>query len=187
MAQLEAVGKVICACPRNVAVGIKIIKWVYICSSCEASETPKAKGSYSVISCDSDSSYTMDLVYVPMPHLPRIGHGWRLLGICKNRLTNSPPLGTILCYKSPTWCIRIPKTIKVLGQMPHLAWGQIMLTNHCKSPPIAWPGVGGAAACFQSLKPLFVNTSSFFPLFVLKWKHGKQKVASLSIEYSNQL
>ena len=30
MAQLGAVGKVIRACPRNVAVGRKITKWVYL-------------------------------------------------------------------------------------------------------------------------------------------------------------
>ena len=40
-----------------------------------------------------------------------------LLGICKSRLTNSLPLGTILCCKSPTFCIGIPKTMKILGQM----------------------------------------------------------------------
>ena len=30
MAQLGAVGKVTLACPRNIAVGMKIMKWVYI-------------------------------------------------------------------------------------------------------------------------------------------------------------
>ena len=30
MAQLAAVGKVIHACPRNAAEGMKIMKWVYI-------------------------------------------------------------------------------------------------------------------------------------------------------------
>ena len=30
MAQLEAVSKVIRACPRNAAEGMKIMKWVYI-------------------------------------------------------------------------------------------------------------------------------------------------------------
>ena len=76
------------------------------------------------------------------PHLPQVGQGWGLLGICKSRLTNSPLLGTILCRKSPTFCIGIPKSMKILGQMPQ-PWGQIMLTNRYKSPPIARPGVGG--------------------------------------------
>ena len=83
--------------------------------------------------------------YAPIivkPHLPQVGQGWGLLGICKSRLTNSPLLGTILCCKSPTFCIGIPKTMKILGQMPQ-PWGQIMLTNRYKSPPIARPGVGG--------------------------------------------
>ena len=79
---------------------------------------------------------------IVMPHLPQVGHGWGLLGICKSRLTDSPPLGTILCYKSPTFCMGIPKTMKIYGQMPQ-PWGQIMLTNRYKSPPVARPGVGG--------------------------------------------
>ena len=32
--------------------------------------------------------------------------------------------------------------MKILGQMPQ-PWGQNMLTNRYKSPPIARPGVGG--------------------------------------------
>ena len=35
------------------------------------------------------------------PHPPQVGQRWRLVGICKSYLTNSPPLGTISCYKSP--------------------------------------------------------------------------------------
>ena len=74
--------------------------------------------------------------YVPIivtPHLPQVRHGCGLLGICKSRLTNSPPLRTILCCKSPTFCIGIPKTMKIHGQMPQ-PWEQIMLTNRYKSP-----------------------------------------------------
>ena len=50
--------------------------------------------------------------YAPIivtPHLPQVGHGWGLLGICKSRLTNSPPLGPILRCKSPTFCIGTSK------------------------------------------------------------------------------
>ena len=85
---------------------------------------------------------TLNAPIIVMPHLPQVGHGWGLLGICKSRLTNSPPLGTILCYKSPTFGMGIPKTMKIYGQMPQ-PWGQIMLTNRYKSPPVARPGVGG--------------------------------------------
>ena len=42
-------------------------------------------------------------------HLPQVGHGWGLLGICKSHLTNSPPLGPISCCKSPTFCIGTSK------------------------------------------------------------------------------
>ena len=52
------------------------------------------------------------------PHRPQVGHRWGLLGICKSHLTNSPLLGTILCCKSSSFCIGIPKTMKILGQMP---------------------------------------------------------------------
>ena len=42
--------------------------------------------------------------YAPIivtPHPPQVGQRWGLVGICKSYLINSPPLGTILCYKSP--------------------------------------------------------------------------------------
>ena len=74
----------------------------------------------------------------PTPRRARVG----IIGDLQEHLTNSRPLGTILCCKSPTFCIGIPKTMKILGQMPQ-PWGQIMLTNSYKSPPIARPGVGG--------------------------------------------
>ena len=32
--------------------------------------------------------------------------------------------------------------MEIYGQMPQ-PWGQIMLTNRYKSPPVARPGVGG--------------------------------------------
>ena len=50
-----------------------------------------------------------------------------------------PTLGTFLRYKSPTFCIGIPKTMKILRQIPQ-PWGQNMRTNRYKSPPIALPG-----------------------------------------------
>ena len=34
------------------------------------------------------------------------------------------------------------KTMKLYEQMPQ-PWGQIMVTNRYKSPPVAGPGVGG--------------------------------------------
>ena len=67
------------------------------------------------------------------PSYPRSGMGGDYcMGICKSHLTIPPPLGTILCYKSPAFCIGIPRTTKILGQMPQ-PWGQIMLTNLYKS------------------------------------------------------
>ena len=53
------------------------------------------------------SGYNASIIVTP--HLPQVGHGWGLLGICKSRLTNSPPLGPILCCKSPTFCIGTSK------------------------------------------------------------------------------
>ena len=100
---------------------------------------------FSVLLNNTLNVFSLGTCYAPiivMPHLPQVGHGWGLLGICKSRLTISPPLGTILCCKSPTFCIRISKTMKIYGQMPQ-PWGQIMLTNRYKSPPVARPGVGG--------------------------------------------
>ena len=41
-----------------------------------------------------------------------------------------------------------------------------------------------SAACFQSLKTFLVKEISALPLLMLKWRHGKQNVASLSAEYS---
>ena len=58
MVQLGAVGKVIRACPRNWCSSRDENHEVGLCSSCKASETPKAKRSYSMISRDLDSSYT---------------------------------------------------------------------------------------------------------------------------------
>ena len=108
---------------------------------------PSLKDDYHIVSADLyinilaanlRSIHTVITVhYAPIiatPHLPqRVGRGWGLLsGICKSHWTNSQPLGT---------SIGIPKTMKILGQMPQ-PWGQDMLTNRYKSPPIAQPGVG---------------------------------------------
>ena len=78
------------------------------------------------------------------PTYPRSGMGGNYWGFARV-VTISLPLGAIniiLCCKSPTFCIGIAKTMKILGQMRQPS-GQIMLTNHYESPPIAWPGVCG--------------------------------------------
>ena len=72
------------------------------------------------------------------PTYPRSGTG----GDLQESFDKFPTPGPILCCKSPTFCIGIPKTMKILGQMPQ-PWGQNKLTNRYKSPPVARPGVGG--------------------------------------------
>ena len=60
-------------------------------------------------------------------------------GDLKELFDKFPILGDGFMIQS---CIGIPKIIIICGQMLQ-PWGQIMLTNHYKSPPIAQPGVGG--------------------------------------------
>ena len=93
--------------------------------------------------------------YAPIivtPHLPQVGDGWDL----QESFDKFPIPGDNFMLQIPTFCIGIPKTMKILGQMPQpwrqkpqpwrqkpQPWRQNMLTNCYKSPPIAQPGVGG--------------------------------------------
>ena len=66
--------------------------------------TPVQKYSFGKRAAENGTTATL-CYYAPIivnPHPPQVGQWWGLLGICKSYLTNSPPLGTILCYKSPT-------------------------------------------------------------------------------------
>ena len=74
----------------------------------------------------------------PTPGRARVG----IIGDLQESFDKFPTPRDNLCCKSPTFCILIPETMKILGQMPQ-PWGQNMLTNRYKSPPITRPGVGG--------------------------------------------
>ena len=70
-----------------------------------------------------------------------------------------PILGDNLMLQIPYILYRDSKTIKILGQMPQ-PWGQIMLTNRYKSPPITQPGVGGVdndRCIMRCKKPAFCH------------------------------
>ena len=53
-----------------------------------------------------------------------------------------PIPGDNLMLQIPYILYRDSKNNEILGQMPQ-PWGQIMLTDRYKSPPISQPGVGG--------------------------------------------
>ena len=60
---------------------------------------------------------------------PTPGRAWvGIIGDLQESFDKFPAPGTILCCKSPTFCIGIPETMKILGQMAQ-PWGHNMLTN----------------------------------------------------------